>query len=85
MRIDLYTKTILTLLVLLLAIIALKPMVTPGAVSAQSSFNGIQWHDFSFFDSRTRDVWIYDGNGKVQGHYKLTQLGQPLTIVKRVK
>ena len=41
MRIDLYTKIILTLIALLLAVFALKPILQPTAVMAQGNFAGI--------------------------------------------
>ena len=43
MRIDLYTKTILTLIALLLAVVALGPLVQPQPVAAQSPFAGTQF------------------------------------------
>ena len=61
MRIDLYTKTILTLIALLIAVIALQPFTRPQAVEAQSSLNGVQFSvgwgtstgDIAFFDTRS--------------------------------
>lgn len=43
MRIDVYTKTILTLIALLLAVIALKPILQPQAAMAEGSFPGLQF------------------------------------------
>jgi hypothetical protein len=84
MRIDRYTKTLLTLIVLLLAVIAFKPLVQPSPALAQGNLNGVQFSGipgggFFLFDSRTGDVWSYDINsGQLHGHSKIAQLGKPL-------
>jgi hypothetical protein len=63
MRIDWYTKGVLTVIAVLLAVIALRPYVSPGAVAhAQGSLAGVQiWYGDvaspKFFDARTGDVW----------------------------
>jgi hypothetical protein len=45
MRIDWYTKGVLTVIAVLLGVIALRPYVSPDAVAhAQGSFAGVQWH-----------------------------------------
>jgi len=89
MRIDLYTKIVLTLIVLMLAVIALKPIFQPQPAIAQGSLNGVQFsataNGFYALDTRTGDIWIYVTNiasplnGQLVGHYKLNQLGAPLT------
>ena len=43
MRIDLYTKTILTLIALLLAVFTLRPILQPQAAMAQGADAGIQF------------------------------------------
>jgi hypothetical protein len=43
MRIDLYTKTILTLVALLLAVNVLRPILQPQAAMADGHFRGIQF------------------------------------------
>jgi hypothetical protein len=83
MRIDLYTKTILTLIALLLAVIALKPIVQPQPTIAQGNLSSIQFSGarigFWAFDTRTGDVWIYNTQtGGCDGHFKITQLGKAL-------
>jgi hypothetical protein len=92
MRIDLYTKVILTLIVLLLAVIALKPIFQPQPALAQGRFNGVQFCAIEgglyAADMRTGDIWVYVThpastlNGQVVGHYKLAQLGTPFVIIK---
>jgi hypothetical protein len=85
-RIDRYTKTILTVIALLLAAIALKPVVQPIPASAQASLNGVQFipasNSFDAFDTRNGDVWFYSyDSGKYSARYlgRITQLGQSMT------
>src|ERR1035441_9094287 len=73
MRFDLYTKTILTLIALLLAAIAFKPIVQPQPVAAQGAFTGAQFSasatNLWAVDTKTGDVWVYDIQSKeVQIH-----------------
>jgi hypothetical protein len=82
MRIDLYTKTILTLVVLLLAVIAFKPIFQPLPVAAQSSLSGVQisggFGAIVVFDSKSGEVWVYPQSGVPQFQGKLVQVGKPL-------
>ncbi len=91
MKPDLYTKFVLTIIMLLLAVIACNHYVSPPATaSAQGPFAGVQFsgNGFSFFDTRTGDLWTYsDRAGDYKDHYdrweweyfgKVTKLGQPL-------
>jgi hypothetical protein len=81
MRIDLYTKTILTLIALLLAVIVLKPIFQPQATMAddrdyariQFSYSG---GNHAFFDSRSGDVWEYGDKGQFRQHYKVHEFGK---------
>ena len=64
MRIDLYTKTILTLIVLLLAVVALKPIIQPASVMAQGGITaGLVFignsSGFVLLDSRSGETWNY--------------------------
>ena len=74
MRIDLYTKTILTLILLVLVAIALKPIFQPPAAQAAGNFGSIQFSysngESSFFDTRSGDVWIHDSNAHYRQHYR---------------
>jgi hypothetical protein len=86
MRIDWYTKGVLTVIAVLLGVIALRPYVSPDVVAhAQGSFAGVQYartpQSDSFFDPRTGDVWHYLENNKPD-HYRLTKPGAPLIEVK---
>ena len=82
MRIDLYTKTILTFIGLLLAVIALKPIIQPTPALAQANMSGVQFSaaggTLYFFDPKSGDVWMYTTQLHQIDHFKLTQLGQPL-------
>ena len=81
MRIDLYTKTILTLIALLLAAVVAKPIFQPQAVMAAGNFANIQFSytsggEHAFFDTRSGDVWEYGGDGHFKQHYRVTELGK---------
>ena len=80
MRIDLYTKTILTLIVLLLAVLTLTPILQPQAVMAQGNFAGIQFSysggNHAFFNGNTGDVWEYGDHGNFRNHYRVHELGK---------
>ena len=85
MRIDLYTKTILTFIALLLAVIALKPIIQPTPALAQANMSGVQFtavgREIAFFDPKSGDVWQYDTYLNAPypiKHFKLTKLGMPL-------
>jgi|ERR1022692_2192181 outer membrane protein assembly factor BamB len=81
MRIDLYTKTILTLILLLLGVITARPLFSPPAVAADGKFAGLQFTGspggFYVFDPRSGDIWSYDTGGNVE-HFKMLAPGQPL-------
>jgi len=51
MRIDLYTKAVLTIIAIMLAVIASTQLVSPRVANAQAPFAGVQWNGLSFFDS----------------------------------
>jgi len=81
MRIDLYTKTILTIIALLLAVIVLKPIFQPQATLADDrDFGRIQFSysggNHAFFDSRSGDVWEYGDKGQFRQHYKVNEFGK---------
>lgn len=88
MRIDWYTKGVLTVIAVLLAVIAFRQYVSPDAVvQAQGAFAGVPFTNQNwptFFDSRTGDVWMYHGYGSKETpeHYRLTRLGAPLVEMK---
>src|SRR5579863_9260399 len=78
MRIDLYTKAVLTIIAIALAVIASNQFISPGGASAQGTFAGLQFSSAGgysyFFDSRTGEVWSYSiGDGKMQAMRQLTK------------
>jgi hypothetical protein len=87
MRIDLYTKAVLTVIALLLAVITFRPYFTfhPGCCD---SCTGVlcrspvhRLGEPPFFDTRTGELWTYS-DGKVFFKYRLTKLGEPLVREK---
>jgi hypothetical protein len=81
-------KGVLTVIALLLAAIVFKQYVSPDAVAlAQGQFAGVQYGGHSqgvdsFFDPRTGEVWVYELSGALFKKFRLTKLGQPLTVEK---
>jgi hypothetical protein len=87
MRIDLYTKAVLTIIAIALAVLASNQFISPRVASAQGTFAGLQFSSAGgysyFFDSRTGEIWSYSiGDGKMQAKRQLTKLGQPLVETK---
>ena len=80
MRIDLYTKTILTIIALLLAVFALKPILQPQTALAQGGYAGIQFSysggNHAFFNANTGDVWEYGDHGDFRNHYRVHEFGK---------
>jgi hypothetical protein len=79
-RIDLYTKTILTIIALLLAVSVLKPILQPQVVMADGPYSSVQFSysggNHAFFDSHSGDVWEYGDNGHFKQHYKVHEFGK---------
>jgi hypothetical protein len=82
MRIDRYTKIVLTMLVLLLAVMAFTPLFQPHRVNAAGKYVGVQFSysngEPTFFDTNTGDVWIHDNSGHFKQHYKIDTWGHDL-------
>jgi hypothetical protein len=80
MRTDVYMKTILTIIALLLAVIALKPLFQPQSARADGGYLGVQFSysggNHAFFDTRSGDVWEYGDKGNFKQHYKVDQFGK---------
>jgi hypothetical protein len=80
MRIDRYTKTILTLIALLLAVIVLKPIFQPQPAVADGRYSSVQFSysggNHAFFDTRSGDVWEYGDKGDFKQHYKVHEFGK---------
>jgi len=80
MHVSLFTKTILTLIALFLAVIALEPIFQPQPVMAQGAYAGIQFSysggNHAFFNTNTGDVWEYGDHGNFKNHYKVKEFGK---------
>lgn len=87
MRIDVYTKTILTIIAILLGAIAYHSFVQPGVVIAsQSQFDGVHFAvsgtKLWAVDTNTNHVLIYDMDSlKLEKVASMSRLGDPLTPV----
>jgi hypothetical protein len=89
MKVDLYTKAVLTVIALALVMIACNQYISPKTTaSAQGPFAGVQLGSsrpnfVDFFDTRTGELWHYDAGydkpGQLSRKFRLTKLGQPLT------
>ena len=82
MRIDWYTKGVLTVIAVLLGVIAIRPYVSPEVVQAQGALSGVQvWYGDvqspKFFDNRTGEVWGYS-IGRPEPKSRLTGVGGQL-------
>ena len=87
MRIDLYTKVILTSIAVLLAVITVKLIFQPTAVvQAQSSLSNLQFlggGDLIVMDKQSGQIWEYnvsseDGGTKSMNLGKFVGFGKPL-------
>ena len=82
MRIDLYTRMILTLVASLLAVSVVKPIVQPQSAMADDDrrYGSVQFSysggNHAFFDTRSGDVWEYGDNGSFKQHYKVHEFGK---------
>jgi hypothetical protein len=91
MKPDIYTKAVLTVIAVALAVIACNQAVRPSAtVQAQvppAPFAGVLYSTDgsrpTFFDQRTGEIWEYHDysvGAKVATKYRISKLGQPLTV-----
>jgi hypothetical protein len=103
MKPDLYTKAVLTVIAFMLVMIGCHHYVSPATtVKAEGPFAGVQFSGpdtFSFFDTKTGDLWAYDPahdewggkddlqivrhSGKWKYLGKVSQLGQPLAFASK--
>ena len=87
MKTDLYTKAVLTVIALMLAVIACNQYINPRVTAqaqAQSGFSSVQFSydgGMYFFDSRTGEVWFYGTSAQARPVFKgrLVKLGELLT------
>ena|SRR5579864_4262250 len=88
MRIDLYTKTILTIIAVFLGLIAARPLFNPTPVAAQAttqySPNTHMILDggggLIFFDPATGDYWEYNRAGYPAAHYQIKTFGKQAQV-----
>ncbi len=88
---DRITKSILGLITILLAVIALRPSMLNGSPRAQATdYTGVQFSVttnedafYNFFDPRNGDVWTYDKKGDLVEHRRLNGLGRPMMSSSR--
>ena len=86
-RIDLYTKAVLTIIAVMVTVIAANQLFNPRVANAQGSFSGVQYtyQGMSFFAPRTGEIWNYNNDGKgwtLFEKLRLTKLGQALAKEK---
>jgi hypothetical protein len=87
MRIDWYTKGVLTVIAVLLAMIVAKQYVSPDTVvRADGPFAGVEFTGLnggvSFFDTKTGEIVEYVDAGNAFNKLRLTKLGAPLVKEK---
>jgi hypothetical protein len=79
-RIDFYTKTILTLIAMLLLVLVLTPVFQSQTAKAAGAFTDIQFSysggNHAFFNVNTGDVWEYGDHGDFRNHYKVHEFGK---------
>jgi hypothetical protein len=85
MRIDMYSKVVLTLIALLLGLIVCRQYGSPETVAAQGALTGVQVAvtplGYSFFDSRTGELWEYSG-ANLHAKHRVSKLGSALAAEK---
>jgi hypothetical protein len=85
MRIDRYSKVVLTVIALLLGLIVCRQYGSPETVAAQGSLIGVQMAvtplGYTFFDTRSGEVWEYSG-ANLHAKHRMIKLGQALAAEK---
>lgn len=83
MRIDRYTKVVLTVIAIALTTIACNSLIHPSGVVADSPLAGVQasagMGGILLFDTKTGQMWGYEGK-KAEYIGKITKLGEPLDM-----
>ena len=85
MRNDLYTKIILTVIAVCLAVVGWNSCARPQIVAADGPLSGVQFFGVGSgllaVDTRTGDVWVYplaENTRSVERVGKIVKLGQPM-------
>ena len=85
MHIDTYSKVVLTVIALFMGLIVSRQFANPETVAAQGSLTGVQIAvtplGYTFFDTRTGEVWEYSG-ANLHAKHRVSKLGQPLVAEK---
>jgi hypothetical protein len=83
MKVDLYTKIVLTVIALALTFNLLKPVLLPSDVAAEEDkkFEHLQISisavGIYFFDTKTGDLWIYKEQGDIAKYTLTNGIGSP--------
>jgi hypothetical protein len=84
MRIDLYTKLVLTIIAVCLVMSACKSLVQPLGVAADGPFAGVQFSltlaGLFAIDTKTGEMWLYGENNAPKYEGRLTKLGGPIDL-----
>jgi len=84
MKPDLYTKAVLTVIALMLAVIACKTVITPETTaSAQGRLAGVQVSGAAqfgvwAFDTGSGELWFYSRTDRPVSLGKMSKIGAPL-------
>jgi hypothetical protein len=69
-------------ILLLLSVIALKPIFRPQVAMADGKYGSIQFSyiggEPAFFDISSSDVWLHDKNGYFRQYHKVNPFGKNL-------
>jgi len=88
MKIDLYTKIVLTVIALALTFNLLKPVLLPSDVEAQEDRKfghlqvSISANRTYFFDTKTGDLWVYYENNDIKKYTLPNGIGAPFKLDK---
>ncbi|MBU1398160.1 MAG: hypothetical protein KKH85_04620 [Proteobacteria bacterium] len=86
MRIDRYTKVILTIVAVALFSLIVQSGTTTLSAQAVTREKFGYVHpvsNTSYFDTNTGEMYTYDGaTGKLVYHWKIVELGKPLQLLK---
>ncbi len=84
MRIDLYTKLLLTVIALALVTIACDPLTHPTPTAGQGPLAGVQVSVLTLgagifaFDQKTGEMWLYGDDNRAKFLGRFTRLGDPI-------
>lgn len=92
MKVDFYTKAILTLIAIFLGVLSLRPIIEPEGAFAGASdkFGNLAFASYEdhvlFFDRKTGDVFNYFIGRSIKPYFgRIVELGEPLVKPKKKK